>query len=203
MCYSKSTLFSSLQLASASNHLLLGQLLPILHGQASVQRPVQLLELSYALCLDYVSDFIFGGSNGSNFLQDRPGLRVWLKHYERRHCEASFWPQELPRMTRCLKAMGIDMLPPEHYMSRKYLGDWMLDLCEKSDQAPSSEDCAKTGHLPNRPTLYEQIKEAVEVDLKGADPELQRREVASELLDHICTQQLPHTESHNQTNPTI
>lgn len=166
--------------------MLLGRLLPKLREQASYPQPTELLETTYALCLDYVNAFIFGYSSGSNFLQDESGTRLWLENYEQRYCKESFWPQELPKLTQMLKSVGIDMLPKEHLPSKDYLERWMMGLCDEAEAARLRADQGMVQDPADIPVVYKQVKEAVEMDLKGADFQTKKLETASELFDHMC-----------------
>lgn len=184
--YTKSALFGSSQLASLTDKVLLGRLIPRLQEEASKPQPTEVLQLTYSLSLDYINAFIFGQSSGSNFLQDKSGTQLWLEHFEHRYCRQSFWPQELPRITRWLNAVGIEMLPKEHLPSKHYLERWMMSLCDRAEEACLLADRGMAKDPADLPAVYQQVKKAVETDLKGADMQTQRLEIASELFDHMC-----------------
>ncbi len=177
---------NSPQLASLTRSSLCGRLLPILLRRASQSSPTDVLELSYSLSLDLVNGFLFGYSSGSNFLQNEGSTRHWLEQYEHRYTEASFWPQELPRLTRLLGMMGVEMLPREQPAATAYLEQWMMKLCDDADTVCSLAEKGPLQDAGDDPVVYRQIKKAVLSDLQGADPLTQRREVASELFDHMC-----------------
>lgn len=184
--YTKSALFGSAQLASLTERVLMGRLVPRLHEQASRPQPSEVLELTYALCLDYVNAFIFGYSSGSNFLRNEGGMRLWLEQYEQRYCKESFWPQELPTIIKWLDSLGIDMLPKGHHQSKHYLERWMMGLCDKADEALSLADQRALKDPADIPVVYQHVRKSVEVDLKGADAQTKELEIASELFDHMC-----------------
>ena len=186
MVYTKSALFTSAQLASLTEHVLLGRLVPKLYEQASRPHPTELLELSYSLCLDYVSAFIFGHSSGSNFLQNESSAQLWLEHFERRHCKESFWPQELTTITKWLHVLGVDMLPKAHLLSKYYLEQWMLDLCDKANEARARAGQRLLKDPADVPVVYQQVQKIVNTDMKGADKQTKKLEIASELFDHLC-----------------
>jgi hypothetical protein len=184
--FSKSALFKSARLASLTEKVLIGRLLPKLHQHAVSRQPVDFLVLSYGLCLDYVNGFIFGCPSGLYFLFDENTTRHWLEQYDLRYCKEAFWPQELPTLTSGLKAVGIDMLPKAHAQSKIYLENWMLELCGKADDALSLASEDPSIDPAEIPTVYEQVKKCVEADLKGADPRTKQMQIASELFDHMC-----------------
>lgn len=185
--YTKSALVNSPQLAAVTEKVLVGRLLPVLLGHALTSQSVDVLELSYSLCLDLGSCFLFGYSAGSKFLVYRESTRNWLEHYARRHCEESFWPQELPRLTRCLQMIGINLLPREHYKSTEYIEQWMMSMCDKADQNCSLAEKGQLLDCEDEPVVYRHVKKVVESDLNQADTRTKRQKIASELFDHLCT----------------
>ncbi|KAI9856063.1 MAG: hypothetical protein M1813_009283 [Trichoglossum hirsutum] len=185
--YAKSSLFNSQELESMTRRILLGRLLPVLQANASARQPTEMLELSYCLCLDLISCFLFGLSSGSNFLENGHSLRPWLEHYENRYCKEAFWPQELPRLTLLLKTVGIDMLPKQNAESTQYLEDWMLRMCDSADatlRLAEKEGLQDAGDIP---VVYQQLKKATTIEPKReqVDAETKRLEIASELFDHL------------------
>ena len=186
--YSKSALFGSAQLLSLTQRIIVGRLVPKLDEQALTQEPIEILTLTYALCLDYVNAFIFGYSSGPNFLQTESNTQLWLEHYEQRYCKESFWPQELPTITKWLAALGVDMLPKQHIPSKHYLERWMMGLCDKANEARSLADQGLLKDPADIPVVYHQVQKATEADMNGADTQTKKLEIASELFDHMCTQ---------------
>ena len=184
--YTKSALFGSAQLASITEKVLFDRLLPRLLKHASEPQPTEILELTYALCLDYVNLFIFGYSSGPNFLEQEDNVRAFLEHYEQRYCKESFWPQELPWTTACLKSIGISLLPKTNSQSTEYLEQWMMQLCNKADVACALADRAELKDAGDIPVVYRQVKRAVDMSPQESDPHAKQLEVASELFDHMC-----------------
>ena len=184
--YTKSALFASSTLAAIKNDIIQSRLLPILYERALTGKSIDLVQLSHALCIDFVTAAIFGGANGSDFLHDPENLRHWLEHFEWRYCKESFWDQEMPRLTRGLRYLGFDMLPKEHYRARAYLEKWVKDLCCKADHEGHVNEQKSGYEAIKEPTIYQQIKAAIDIDLKDAHPETKKLEIASECLDHIC-----------------
>lgn len=140
---------------------------------------------------------MFGHSNGSKFLQDESGAQLWLEHFERRHCKESFWPQELPNITKWLNALGIDLLPKEHLPSKHYLEQWMMGLCDKANEARSSADLELLKDPADIPVVYQQVEKSVEAGLKGASKQTKKLEIASELFDHMCMPIVPFPQGSN------
>jgi len=68
--------------------------IPFLVAESRQPRPSELLQLSYSLCLDVVTQFIFWFSSGSNFVEGSEyETKEWLEHYEKRYCPEAFWNQ--------------------------------------------------------------------------------------------------------------
>ena len=91
-------------------------------------------------------------------------------------------------MTKWLGMMGINMLPKENAMSTQYLEQWMMKMCDQADLACSLAEKGELKDAGDIPMVYQQAKKAADFDMKQADPQLRRLEVASELFDHMCTQ---------------
>lgn len=180
--YTKSSLFGSPELLAMARKTLYERLVPRLDQESKMARPSELLETSYALCLDLVTQFIFGFSNASNFLQaPQADTREWLEHYENRYCKESFFPQELPRLTQILNMIGVDLMPAGHAESTQWIEDWVMRMCNGATRTVQS----KPEHLEDNPLVFEAVYSASEKNPSGEDFETRRRSVASELFDHM------------------
>ena len=71
--YSNSTLQSSPELRKISQTILMERLLPIIEAASKDQDPVDALELSLAVSMDFITAYIFGLLSGSNFFARREG----------------------------------------------------------------------------------------------------------------------------------
>ena len=184
--YTKSAIFASSTLAALTNDIIQSRLLPLLNQRTLTGRPIDLVQLSHALCVDFVTAVMFGSANGSDFLRDQGGLRHWLEQFECRYCAESFSIQELPRLNWGLRSLGFDMLPERHYRAKEYLEKWVMDMCRKAEHLNSESGLIGDHQAMKTPTIYQQIKSAVEIDFKDAHPGTKMLEIASECLDHIC-----------------
>ncbi|KAB8296762.1 hypothetical protein EYC80_002179 [Monilinia laxa] len=180
--YTKSALFKSDELLIMAQKMLYGRFIPFLTKQSEQQQPSELLEISYSLCIDVVTQFIFGYKSGSNFIEDSPReVREWLEHYEKRYCSEAFWAQELPMTTRFLKIMGIDLLPKGHAKSTQYLEDWMMKMCDGADAVLDDDSM----NPEDTPLVYQQVKSGQSKVSLDKDLQHDRLAVASELFDHM------------------
>ena len=184
--YAKSTLSKSPQLAAVTETILLGGLVPKMDNDALISQQTELLELSYSMCLDLVNAYLFGQSNGSKFLTERESIKSFLEHYENRYCAESFWPQELPRLTRTLEKVGVRLLPIRAITSKKWMESWMMAKCKAADAAMQRTEISALKDSADFPTVYASIKEATDQDSSHLDAHSKQSEVASELFDHMC-----------------
>lgn len=184
--YAKSALSKSPQLAAVTETILLGGLVPRMNNDALISQPTELLELSYSMCLDLVNAYLFGQSSGSKFLAEGEDIKSFLEHYENRYCAESFWPQELPRLTRTLERVGVRLLPKCALASKKWMESWMMAMCKAADAAMRRAEKSTLESSADFPTVYASIKGATDQDSSHLDAHSKQSEVASELFDHMC-----------------
>ncbi|KAI0834378.1 hypothetical protein F5Y06DRAFT_158346 [Hypoxylon sp. FL0890] len=180
--YTKSSLFSSLELLAMTRRTLYERVIPRLQHESKTGCPTEMLELSYALCLDLVTQFIFGFFNASNFLQAPANETLeWLEHYERRYCKESFWSQEVPHVSRLLNFFGVGLMPVGHADSTKWLENWMVKMCDGAEQTLRE----KPSRPEDVPLVFGPINTVYMKDFPEPDSASRRQAVASELFDHI------------------
>ncbi|ESZ91235.1 putative ABC bile acid transporter [Sclerotinia borealis F-4128] len=180
--YTKSALFKSDELLIMAQKMLYDRFIPSLMTQSRQNQPSELLEISYSLCIDVVTQFIFGYKSGSNFIEDSPReVREWLEHYEKRFCSEAFWSQELPTTTRVLKFLGVDFLPEGYVESTQYLEDWMMKMCDSADAVLDDEYMKPE----DTPLVYQQVKLGQVKVSPDKNLQQDRLAVASELFDHM------------------
>ncbi|PPJ54321.1 hypothetical protein CBER1_06126 [Cercospora berteroae] len=177
----KSALFSSESLRAITNEIILQRLLPVLETHKSI--PINILPVSYAFSLDILTTVLFGMQSGSKYLFDLPSVGAWLENYESMYCKQAFWPQELPRWTKILKILGLDMLPRSYYESRQALENWLLEIADRAELEMRSKSSDEQLQEPK--TIYQILKAAVQVDSPEIGNEEQRLEIASELFDQL------------------
>lgn len=190
--YAKTFLQSCRHIHAITSELVQTRFLPMLWTSATCRRPVDMLSVNYAYGLDFVTAFIFGLSRGTNFIQQEDQRRKWLEDYDRSHPHDSmFWLQEQPNLTRWLRNIGIHVVPEGYVDADVEFENWGLQMIDATDaalQAGLSEDCAADGDMP---LMYHQLisTTARQSGLKDSLPSHlspeQRREIASECLDHI------------------
>ncbi|KAL8710717.1 MAG: hypothetical protein Q9220_004735 [cf. Caloplaca sp. 1 TL-2023] len=191
--YSKSFVQSSEEAHEVARAVLFDRLLPLLDSCAIKGSPVEILELNYAVTMDFVSSYLFGLSNDSDFIQDLEMRRRFLGWYFKRS-EHSFWKQEIPGLTNLLSSVGFHLVPTWVDAANAEIEAWMLRLCRAAEQSLQSA----SGHVQKsqgtRPVVYAQLKESLKRSMdkpeveggQGQDPTQEELMVASELLDHVA-----------------
>ncbi|OIW24457.1 cytochrome P450 [Coniochaeta ligniaria NRRL 30616] len=194
--YSKSYIHSSAAAASQAHTILFDRLLPIIQASTTdTPKPhgLDVHSVFLAATMDFISAYVFGLSNGTNFLQDAAYRSHWLELYASRN-NHGFYDQELPLLTRICRALGIPFCPWFVDYANAELGAWCRALCT-STLASSSHS-----HLPspaNQPVVLSALltglsKEAAHGPSSPLYPTALRhhdKSVASELFDHVLAGQ--------------
>lgn len=178
--YNKTTVQSSPDIHEISQTILIDRFLPILEAAANGQKPFDALQLSLATSMDFITAYLFGTANSTNFLEDVNTRQRWLTHH-RKSKEHSFWPLELPGLTSVLEKIGFHLVPPEVVTSGEEVRDLSFQLLNNVESSPlHSAGEHKRG---TRAVSYEQLVRQLDASsLEG--PQL-RLNLASEHMDNI------------------
>ncbi len=143
--YSKSFVQSSEASKSQARVLLFDRLLPLLQHSASesqVPQGVDAYSIFLAVTMDFISAYIFGIQNSTNFIQNAAYREHWLKLYLSRH-DYPFFPQELPGLTRFLRKLGFSPYPRWVDSANHELEGWNQRLCKAAlESNVSTKDTA-------------------------------------------------------------
>ena len=184
--YSKSFLQSSAQVEENSRTLLKDHFLPLIERAAVEGRIVDVHEMNNAFTMDFMSAYQFGLPSSTRFAEDKTTRRHHLHLY---HCrkDYEYFSQEVPRLKTLMKWLGFNLVPSFCDDANGEIEDSMLETCNKAD--------AYLGEVSTpgaEPVVYKQFKNGLAKQRekgsgKPASGELdfQRREVASEMLDHL------------------
>ncbi|KAL5339063.1 cytochrome P450 [Aspergillus crustosus] len=185
--YSKSFLQSSPHLKLISKTVIFDRLLPILEAASSFNTEVDVHDLNQGLTMDFVSAYLFGLANGTNFLQNDDYRREMLRLYQCRK-PFEFYHQEVPDAVTWLKAIGIRLIPKWCDKANEILDAWGLGLCDKAEASLASTD------ISVEPVVYKHLKQAISKQnpLKTDNEKLhteylsqQRLDIACEMYDHL------------------
>ncbi|PMD29966.1 putative cytochrome P450 [Hyaloscypha variabilis F] len=183
--YSKSSLQSSSVIRDLCQELMVARLLPIIEKSAVKGSPINMIEYSSAVYMDFISSFIFGVQNSANFLYDSEARKAWLA---RRTLTKGygFWGMEFPLLTSWLARLGIHLEPPEINSTWDAIKDLCLEMIQKTEK--SKEDL-KSG-VQTKSVVYDQFfnqlsSSSDKTSLSPLSESTRRLTVASELMDHI------------------
>jgi cytochrome P450 len=132
--YSKSYIQSSAASKAQSHVLLFDRLLPLLAASAAEpQAPhgIDVHSTFLATTMDFITAYIFGIRNSTNFLQDSAYREHWLQLYMSRH-DYPFFPQELPRLTKFLRRIGLLPYPNWVDAANREMEAWNNALCQRT-----------------------------------------------------------------------
>ena len=190
--YSKSYLQASKTLAAISSTILYGRFLQTLSTAAKANEPVDFFNVISATTMDFVTAYLFGLRNGTNFSENKRACLRFLDIYHSRHAY-TFWPRELPWLTSILEKLGIRLVPRFVDAANQEIEELALEMCNKAagildDHANEIETLRATGDFPE---VYSQLSAAISKEsMKYAEargtletPDERRFVIASELLD--------------------
>ncbi|ETS78088.1 hypothetical protein PFICI_10150 [Pestalotiopsis fici W106-1] len=196
--YSKSFLHSSIALASQCDEVINSRLLPLL--DSSNGHGIDVHSLFPGTVMDLISAYCFGLCNGSNFIQRKGYREHWLALYKVRKTNG-FFMQELPRLSRALQLLGLNLTPHWATAANKELEAWCKSLSDAAIAMVQNPDLSSYEQTANDPVVVRSILSGIEKVESQISPEmaattvysplLRRRElsVASEVFDHVLAGQ--------------
>lgn len=166
-----------------SDTVIFDRLLPILQEAAMSDKPVDVHDLNQGLTMDFVSSYLFGLKNGTNYLQDDSVRKHWLHLYMCRK-PFEFYAQEVPYLDGWLRRIGLRVIPKYCDEANAMLDSWALDLCDRAEQIISSSEPGI------EPTVYKQLKQSLDkYSTKNGetkpDKAQQRLDIACEMYDQL------------------
>lgn len=188
--YSKSYLQSSRDMSILSEAIVLERLLPILGNLSAQSTPINVHEFNFAIGMDFVTAYLFGVQNGSNFLQDVKARQAWLAIFQSRRPYA-FWASELPELLTfawLLDKIRAQVTPSWLEFMDKKLESSCVEMCNAAESSLKSTLSATPG-APTRttkPVVYNQLSQSYSATLpQNPATNPQGLAIASELLDHL------------------
>jgi cytochrome P450 len=194
--YSKSTLQSSAVIREMSQAIVIERLLPIIDSAARGGTPLNILEYSSAVYLDFISAFIFGLQNGSNYVQDTKARNHWvaIKKITNAAAVAGSWTSDFPVVSSFLMKLGIYLEDPRIDSAVEERNDWCLDMVHKTEISLDSSLHMSRAEDKNvkwtEPVVYKQLvnqlrSSAEKPSIYPLSESQLRLTVASELMDHL------------------
>ncbi len=189
--YSKSYLQSSPDVHKIAQVMVFDRLLPIIDTLANKQESVDVLELNFSSTMDFITAFIFGLGNGSNFIQDTKTRQSWLHTYQSRR-PYRFWDGELPSIKYLSSKLGWPVVHPWVASASHVLEEWTLARCRAASTWTSSLSQSLATELRTPALVYDHlaisIHAAAEETRPTHPPELQ---IATELASNVPSPFLP------------
>lgn len=160
--YSKSYLQSSEDLQTAADHLILDRFLPIMKQVEEHGGELDVLDFEQGVGMDFTSAYLFGLSNGTDFMHNAKYRRHWLEEYKT-------FKFQLPKE----RADG-------------EIERWCLSMCEAAERSINSEKTTDDP-LKTQPVVYgrlaQSLRESAQSDAPSLKPAITT--AASEMLDHL------------------
>ncbi|KAL3423785.1 cytochrome P450 3A12 [Phlyctema vagabunda] len=191
--YSKSYIHNSPVMARQAQVILYDRLLPVISSLAgSTTAGYDVHELWNSTALDFITAYLFGTKNASNFLRDDEYRKHWLSLYYTRK-RYTFFSQELPRLTRFFKSCYIHLIPTWVDDANKELEAWCKDRCDATETAIKESE--KDSDIGNEPVVLNALLTGIEKEKssKGSESVLAQEtlrypelSIASEMIDHLA-----------------
>lgn len=159
--YSKSFLHSSQDLQKASKYLIFDRFLPIIDAVAKNHLEMNVFDFLQAVGMDFTSAYLFGLTNGTNFMHDVDYREYWLGQYKT-------FKSQLPKdradceVERCC-----------------------FSMCEAAEAFLNSKR-AHEDPLATHPVVYGRLSQSLkESSQSKPDSKSTMMRTASEMLDHL------------------
>ncbi|USW51835.1 Putative cytochrome P450 [Septoria linicola] len=156
---------------------------------------VEFYDLFCAVTMDFVSGYVFGMKNGTDYVWAQREDGIKLFHDFKARQKYTFWPQECPGSTRLLGKLGLKWLLVPEWVdgANQDLEAWLLRMCEKARETRKVMDKGGKVEEEDVPSVYCQLEAALVKEkmrdngskkTKEEHADDLKIEIASELLDH-------------------
>jgi hypothetical protein len=161
--YSKTYLQNSQDLKTLSHVLLFDRFLPLLNLAAQKQDPVETLEFFQGVNMDFMSAYLFGITNSTDFMRDVKARQYYINMYQ----------------TKLQRLPGTEI-------ATKYLESHCLSMCNAAESFSQTPKELSTSTLSTNPVVYNQLSSQRSKLSPSTDPfNPTNLIVASEMLDHL------------------
>lgn len=178
-------------------NLMVNRVIPVLDNiAASPEGAENVLPIAQSMILDCTSAFAFGVPLSLEFVLNPKALREWLDLFAIAFPtdQASFWLREHPRLTKYLCMLGVPLVSKDMASARRQFEAWALPKVDAAEEILKRRDRGQAIEAGQLPVLYDAVRTDLAKSQTGAEKvgflmtEAQRRELASECLDHIGKQ---------------
>ncbi|KAI9717181.1 MAG: hypothetical protein M1812_004929 [Candelaria pacifica] len=180
-------------MAALATKILYERLLPLISGSASAKTPLDAYSVISATAMDFITAYLFGLPNSTNFFKDEANRDEWMRLYQSRKVQ-NFWTGEIPTLRRVLATIGVKVVPTWADKANTEIEAFGMRMCDAADKAIAREQRSggEDTNDGDEPVVFNQMKMAMEKETRKADgahkasnQASQRMEVASEMLDHL------------------
>lgn len=179
--YSKSYLQSSSDLQKLSHEILFNRFLPIIEASTTENAPLNVLDLNYAASMDFMTAYIFGFPNGSNFLQDLKIRKHFREMYDCRK-PYNFWPAELRSLLSLLGRFKTLIVPQWVDYANREIENLFLQMCNAAGSSLS--DPERGGNSRSTvAVVYKALSQSLVTPSKSPLTFEHQTLIASEVLD--------------------
>ncbi|EGP88865.1 unnamed protein product [Zymoseptoria tritici ST99CH_1A5] len=193
--YAKSTLQGSEALGGITK-VLVERLRGRLSEAAKTGEQVEMYELFAATMMDFVTGYVFGLGQGTDFLREEKRAREFFKGFKERQ-RFTFWAQECARLMRWVGWMGLRswFVPKWVDESNEESERWVLEMCDRAEEVVQRQEAGvKKTESKDTPIVYAQLRQSfikeARKDTKDNPSttsilQSSHLDLASELLDHV------------------
>lgn len=209
--YAKSSIQNSPGFAAACHEIVHDRLIPLVAGclrdGGGDLGSIDLYEVLNFATMDFVNAYIFGLSQGSNFLRDHQTGRWWLRLYASRK-KFVFWIQELPKFTAFCEIIRVRLSPLWVADANHELERYCMSLCDAANRWVSTEyenafDEEAKREEKDVPVVYQQLKDVLVADrLKEGKAQQIHSSTGTgqEMLDVIASELLDQLSAGHETS---
>ena len=175
-------------------NLMVSRLFPVLERIAASPGGAQnLVPIAQSLTLDCTSAFAFGIPLSLDFVVNAKPRKEWMELFLLAFPtdQASFWLREHPTLTKYLCMLGVPLVSKDMSPARRKFEAWALPKVDEAEKVLKLRDEGQVIEAGRLPVLYDAVRTEMANSQPGAEKtgfimtEAQRRELASECLDHI------------------
>lgn len=150
-CFTKSSVMSSQTARGASRDILFNRVLPIIHKASVEDKPIEVMDLTYAYLLDTFVQWQFGRSIASNLVENEKERRFYFDGFLG-VAEYTFWQYNFPRLISMFQKIGIYLIPKNVLAAFEGVESWNLEKCDQAQQLLAS---GKELSVDDQPVAFE------------------------------------------------
>jgi hypothetical protein len=128
---------SSTTARAATRDILFNRVLPIIHKAATGDKPIEVMDLTYAYLLDTFVQWQFGRSIASNLVENEQERRFYFDGFLG-VAEYTFWQYHFPGLVSMLQKLGMHLIPKSVLRAFEGVENWNLEKCDQAQQLLAS-----------------------------------------------------------------